>query len=88
MEELKRRTLAEPAAPAASPTREIERDAFVQVVSMSAEKARAFIGGRYANQAPLDLGPADPERYKPGARIWGFRRVPAVAAFATRGGQA
>lgn len=60
---------------------------FLRVVAMSAERAREFIGGRYAKQEPLDLGPADPDRYKPGARVWGFRSVPRTGSFGTRVGR-
>jgi hypothetical protein len=47
----------------------IEHDLYLRVVSMTAESAKAFIG---RNDDPVDLGPANPERYREGARIWGF----------------
>ena len=66
----------------------IEYDDFLRVIALSAEAAKAWIGGAYARQEPLDLGPADPERYKVGARVWGFRSPAKTGDFTTRGGQA
>lgn len=46
----------------------------VRVVSMSAEEAMAFAGFK---DEPEDLGPpADIEKYKPGARVYEFKRAP------------
>jgi hypothetical protein len=43
-----------------------------RVVTMSADAARAFFG---FTDEPIDLGPPhDPERYKPGARVFLFPR--------------
>jgi hypothetical protein len=44
-----------------------------QVASLSAESAKEFVG---LTDEPRDLGPApsDPDRYKPGTRIYGWRR--------------
>lgn len=48
----------------------MELDLYLRVVSMSAESAKAFIG---STETPVDLGPPSrPERYKEGARVWGF----------------
>jgi hypothetical protein len=46
-----------------------EPDLYMRVVDFTAERAKEFIG---SHQAPVDLGPADPKRYKDGARVWGF----------------
>jgi hypothetical protein len=46
---------------------------YVVVVATDAEAAMRFFG---RSDRPVNLGPpANPERYKPGARRWGFRRV-------------
>lgn len=49
----------------------MEYEAFpLRVVSMSAEAAKAFVG---RTDEPVDLGPPPhPEKYKDGARVWGF----------------
>ncbi len=47
----------------------IELDLYLRVIDMSAADAQKFIG---TDQTPVDLGPADPRRFKRGARIWGF----------------
>lgn len=47
----------------------MEHDLYMRVVSMSAEAAMKFAG---ITTRPVDLGPADPDRYRPGARVWGF----------------
>jgi len=48
----------------------IEYDDFLQVIAMSAARAKAFLG-RY--DEPTDLGPAPEDgRWKPGARVYGF----------------
>lgn len=41
-----------------------------QVVSMDKESAKTFAGMR---DEPRDLGPADEQRYKPGARRYGWK---------------
>lgn len=52
----------------------MEHDLYMRVVSMDAESAKAFVG---TDQEPVDLGPpARPERYRDGARVWGFPRPP------------
>jgi len=55
----------------------MEYDLYLRVVSMGAPSAKAFIGEQ---REPVDLGPADPERYKPGARVWGFTSREETAA--------
>jgi hypothetical protein len=61
----------------ANETTQFERDLYMQVVSMTAASAKAFVG---VDREPVDLGPPTrPERYKPGARVWGFPRPPANA---------
>jgi hypothetical protein len=51
----------------------IERDEFLRVVALSAQAAQAFAGRK---DEPEDLGPpVYPDRYAPGARVWGFRAV-------------
>lgn len=56
-----------PAAPA------FERDEFLRVVALSPQAAQAFAG---REDEPEDLGPpVYPDRYAPGARVWGFRAV-------------
>ncbi len=47
----------------------MEHDLYMRVVSLDAESAMSFAG---INKRPVDLGPADPDRYKDGARVWGF----------------
>ena len=42
---------------------------YLEVVSLSAESAKTFIG---RTDEPVDLGPADPKRYREGSRVWGF----------------
>ena len=43
-----------------------------RVVSMSADDAKVFFG---FTDEPIDIGPpADPNRYKPGARVFVFPR--------------
>lgn len=46
------------------------KDEFLQVVAMSAQAAKDFFG---LVEDPTDLGPADPSRYRKGARVWGFK---------------
>lgn len=56
---------------------EFEFDPYLRVVSMDAESAMEFAG---LTQRPVDLGPpTNPDKYKPGARVWGFpsRKEPA-----------
>lgn len=61
-------------APCAAVTVDHELDGWIRTVAMSADAARRFLG---RVDAPEDLGPPiDPERYKPGARVWGFRVTP------------
>lgn len=49
----------------------MEHDQYMRVVSMTAESAMAFVG---SDQTPVDLGPPlRTERYKDGARVWGFK---------------
>jgi hypothetical protein len=51
----------------------LERDEFLQVISMSAHGAMTFVG---REDEPVDLGPPTyPDRYAPGARVWGFPAV-------------
>lgn len=47
----------------------VEPDRYLRVVAMSAEAAKRFFG---TGIEPTDLGPADPERYRLGARVFGF----------------
>jgi len=54
----------------------IEYDLYMRVVSMSAQSAMEFVG---SDRQPVDLGPADAERYRDGARVWGFASRPETA---------
>jgi len=47
-----------------------ERDEYLRVVAMSAADAMRFME---RDDEPDDLGPAEPSRYRAGARVWGFR---------------
>lgn len=47
----------------------MEKDLYMRVVALDAESAKAFVDVR---SQPVDLGPADPTRYKDGFRVWGF----------------
>lgn len=50
-----------------------ESDEFLRVISLSAQAAQAYAG---REDEPVDLGPPTyPDRYAPGARVWGFRSV-------------
>jgi hypothetical protein len=51
----------------------MEQDLYLVVVSTTAAWAKEFFG---RTDEPTDLGPADPRRYKEGAREWGFPRQP------------
>jgi hypothetical protein len=42
---------------------------YLQIVAPSAALAQRFMQRK---EEPVDLGPADPQRYTPGARVWGF----------------
>ena len=53
---------------------QIEYCLYAPVVSMTAQSAIEFWGSQ--DGEPVDLGPAAPERYKPGARVWGFLTRP------------
>jgi hypothetical protein len=55
---------------------QMEHDLYMRVVSMDAESAMSFAG---ISARPVDLGPADPERYRDGARVWGFPSRPETA---------
>jgi hypothetical protein len=48
----------------------IEYDLYARVVAMTPGDALRFWGTQDGD--PVDLGPANPERYKDGARVWGF----------------
>lgn len=48
---------------------DFEYDLYLRVVAMTAEEAKAFFG---ATENPVDLGPAQGDRWKEGARTWGF----------------
>lgn len=52
---------------------EFEHDRYLRIISMDAESAKIFAG---RSDKPVYLGQADPERYKFGARVYGFRGVP------------
>jgi hypothetical protein len=47
----------------------MEPDLYMRVVAMSADAAKEMID---SDVDPVDLGPADPDRYRAGARVWGF----------------
>ena len=47
---------------------EYEREDYVQCVAMDARSALRFFG--WDDGRAVDAGPADPARYKPGARVW------------------
>ncbi len=58
---------AEPADAGTSPA--FERDLFIRYVTMSEASAWEFLG-RDNTALVVDRGPADPQRYKPGARVF------------------
>ena len=47
----------------------MEKDLYMRVVSADARSAKAFVD---TELEPVDLGPADPSRYRSGMRVWGF----------------
>lgn len=73
---------------AADPKPTFEHDEYLRVVSMSSEGAKAFLGVKVD---PIDLGPADDDRYRKGARVYGFampsgvRELDGVTPDASRG---
>lgn len=59
------------------PKPDMEYDLYLRVVAMDAEGAKRTFG---FNQEPVDLGlPSRPERYRDGARVWGFPSRPETA---------
>lgn len=52
------------------PTPTIEHDEYIRIVAMSPERAKELFS---RTDEPTDLGPADPSRYREGARVYGFR---------------
>jgi hypothetical protein len=54
----------------------MEREDYVQVVAMDAASAIAFFGFGPEARA-IDAGPADPERWRQGARVWHVYQTPA-----------
>jgi len=62
-------------------TADMEFCLYMRVVAFSASHAMQFIG---SSATPVDLGPADLARYRPGARVWGFLSRPETPAEAAR----
>ena len=55
----------------------MEKVLYMRVVAMSADAAKQLVD---VADDPVDLGPADPTRYREGARVWGFPRKPKNAS--------